>query len=223
VTTDGGHSQGAGSQQECTPGPAADKDPYEGHGVEICPLILDLDGDGILTSGTDSPVRFFDIDYDGVREPSAWTAAGANDAFLWMDVNGSGSVDPGELFGSTMLMANGERAKNGFQALAFYDLPQYGGNGDGEIDRHDEIWERLRLWFDRNHDGLSDAHEIAPLGKYQIEALDLETTHVHSTDAAGNMVMITGYYDRRLVGQGAKPTVVERQLTDIAFRRVYPH
>src|SRR4029079_7828347 len=106
----------------------------------------------------------------------------------------------------------------GFEVLAMYDQPQNGGNGDGEIDRRDAIWERLRLWVDANHDGGSSAHEIAPLGKYQILSLDLDTTRVHSTDAAGNMVMITGYYERRLVGQTGHAEV-ERALTDIAFIR----
>lgn len=194
------------------------RDPEQSHGWTICPIILDLDGDGFVASGAESPVSFFDTDYDGAREPSGWTAAGANDAFLWMDVNDNGSVDPGELFGSTMLMPNGVRAKNGFEVLTMYDQPAYGGNNDGVIDRHDAIWDRLKLWVDSDHDGVSNAHEISPVGKDQITALELYAEHLHTTDAAGNMMMLASEYRRRIVGGGTQQTEVERPLADIAFK-----
>src|SRR6185436_18010865 len=46
--------------------------PPEQHGYEICPIILDLDGDGFETTGPESPVAFFDTNYDGIRELSGW-------------------------------------------------------------------------------------------------------------------------------------------------------
>jgi hypothetical protein len=217
VTTDQNESQGAGSALKCVPD-RADRDPEQNHGWTICPIILDLDGDGFVTSGAEAPVSFFDTDYDGVREASGWLASASHDAFLWMDVNDNGSVDPGELFGSTMLMPNGVRAKNGFEVLKLYDRSEYGGNGDGVIDHHDQIWNALRLWIDANHDGLSDAHEISPIGKYQVTALELYDVPMHETDAAGNMMMLVSEYRRRIVGDGTKQIEVERQLADIAFK-----
>jgi len=187
------------------------------HGYEICPIILDLDGDGFATSGAEAAVSFFDTNYDGVREPSGWIAAGANDAFLWMDVNGNGEVDPGELFGSTMLLPDGTRAKNGFEALAMYDRPENGGQEDGVIDRHDAIWEHLLLWIDRDHDGRSNPHEIEPVGKEQILSLSLNPTHTHQIDSHGNALMLLKTYRRRIVGEGSRTQEVERALADIAF------
>jgi len=112
------------SNTACT-GPPPSNPPYF-HGYDICPLILDLDGDGIPTTGLEDVVSFFDTNHDGIREASGWTSPYARDAFLWMDINGNGRPDPGELFGAGMPMPEGGYARNGFQALALYDDPEYG-------------------------------------------------------------------------------------------------
>lgn len=109
----------------------------------------------------------FDIDADGELEETAWILFDA--AFLWLDRNANKVVDDAsEFFGSHSIDADGNafEASNGFDVLAAYDRTEYGGNGDGRIDRADGVWSQLLTWEDRNHDGVSQADEIARIRDY---------------------------------------------------------
>src|SRR5262245_26889770 len=67
-------------------------------------------------------------------------------ALLALDRNDNGVIDDGsELFGTATRKRDGTLAKNGFDALAEFDL-----NGDGKIDERDAVYSRLRLWIDAN-------------------------------------------------------------------------
>ena len=85
------------------------------------PLTLDLDGDGIETTGinTAAPVMF-DMAGTGVQQSVGWVAA--DDGFLVRDLNGNGLIDSGtELFGDATTLSNGTKAADGFAALADLD------------------------------------------------------------------------------------------------------
>jgi hypothetical protein len=104
----------------------------------------------------------FDIANDSVPIHMAWTA-NFNNAFLALDRNGSGTITNGaELFGNFTSQPVSDHP-NGFAALAVYDDPNNGGNGDGVIDALDKIFSSLRLWVDTNHDGISQAEELHTL------------------------------------------------------------
>ena len=76
-------------------------------GLVMCdPLLMDTNGDGIATLGTDAGI-YFDHDGDGFKELTGWVDTG--DGVLMLDINGNGRLDDGsELFGGDMVLANGE-------------------------------------------------------------------------------------------------------------------
>jgi hypothetical protein len=184
-----------------------------------CPLVLDLNGDGIHTTGLDRAVSFFDTDDDLFGNPSGWLLETSEDAFLWMDGDANNVASGHELFGSHMYLPTGEYAQNGFQALEIYDEFDLGGNKDGEITKDDRIWNRLRLWVDRDHDGFSDLGEIETLGHRKIESLSLAREHTHILLPDGNGVMLVGNYSRRVVRHGDKNEVETFRMDDILFVR----
>lgn len=182
------------------------------------PLILDLGGrDGVITTGEDSFV-FFDMDSDGEPEPVTWTAPGGGQGFLAVDLNGNGQIDNGsELFGDSTYSLDGVPAEHGFEALNYYDFPEYGGNGDGILDARDRVWQKLRLWVDVNHDGISRKSEVRRLDRYGVVAMELDFDEVWEYDAEGNLHLYRGtFHLERRGGQ----EVVRAIMDDVFFRRV---
>jgi hypothetical protein len=132
---------------------------------EADPLVFDLDGDGIETTGIDDGV-FFDLDGDGVAEKTSFVSG--DDFVLSRDHNGNGRIDSGkELFGD----ANG--ARDGIEELKRFDL-----NRDGVIDRSDPVFKELRL-FNRNRRPLT-------LNQAGVEKIDLNRLNQRGFTSSGD-------------------------------------
>jgi hypothetical protein len=128
----------------------------------------------------------FDINGDHTKERIGWTRPDSDDAFLVLDRNRNGQVDDGlELFGNATDQPVSSHP-NGFLALAMFDRPEMGGNGDGELTAADAIFSALRLWLDADHDGASTAGELSPLEAWGVVEIDLDYKEARRRDGDGN-------------------------------------
>lgn len=150
------------------------------------PVVIDVAGDSVKLTDAAGGVDF-DINANGVRkERLSWTAANSDDAFLFLDRNENGAVDNAlELFGNYTPQPYAP-TPNGFVALGMYDGADFGGNSDGVIDGRDDVFARLRLWQDKNHNGVSEPEELRPLSGLGVTAISLDYKESRRHDRYGN-------------------------------------
>lgn len=152
----------------------------------------------------------FDIAGTGVPVQIAWTA-NANNAFLVLDRTGDGQITSGmEMFGN-FTSQNLSPHPNGFIALAVYDDPMNGGNGDGVIDARDAVWPKLRLWVDANHDGISQPGELHTLPEMGVFSISLDYSLSKRTDEFGNVFRYRGRINQGIPGNSD----VDKKIYDV--------
>lgn len=149
---------------------------------------MDIAGNGFNLTNAANGVAF-DLNRNGLPEILSWTAYNSDDAWLALDRNQNGTIDSGaELFGdctSQPQLPDGE-LYNGFLALAEFDKVSNGGNGDGKISQSDSVFNNLRLWQDRNHNGVSESAELQTLHALGLAFIDLDYRESNRTDEHGN-------------------------------------
>ncbi|MBD2340809.1 hypothetical protein H6G64_27970, partial [Calothrix sp. FACHB-156] len=145
----------------------------------ISPLVLDLDNDGIELISLQNSKTFFDLDADGFAEKTGWVKA--DDGILAWDKNGDGKInDITELFGNAT-------------TDGFIILKQLDSNNDGIIDSKDTQFNNLRVWRDKNQNGLSEVGELRSLNDWGIKSINLNYQAVDLTNE-GNRISSTSTY-----------------------------
>lgn len=116
-------------------------------------------------------------DGDGFLEDTAWV--GADDGFLVMDLDALGRRGhaDGDITQAKELSisewANWDATD--LHALSTFDKwTSRGGDQDGKIDPGDTIWNDLRVWQDKNQNGIVDADEIKTLNSLGITEIRCE-------------------------------------------------
>lgn len=161
------------------------------------PIIIDTKGEGYHLTSLTGGVKFRFFPGKPAVQMS-WTDPDYSNGFLVLDRDGNGFITDGsEMFGSEAPQPSAAH-RNGFAALAVYDLPENGGNGDGLIDSEDAIYSKLRIWIDSNHDGISQPSELHSLSEIGILALGLQYRLDRHIDKFGNQFRYEA--DLRTVG-----------------------
>jgi hypothetical protein len=151
----------------------------------VCsPIIIDTLSEGFhLTSANGGVI--FDITGTGHPVQIAWTDGRFHNAFLALP-GADGLVHNGkQLFGNFTPQPPSANP-NGYIALAQYDKPENGGNGDGIIDSLDAVFSSLRLWIDENHDGICQANELHRLSELGVVSISLKYRESRRIDRYGN-------------------------------------
>jgi Ca2+-binding EF-hand superfamily protein len=141
----------------------------------------------VRTLGVGSGVNF-DLYANGQDVQTGWVSA--SDGLLVLDRNADGSIGDGsELFGSSTVLANGQKANDGYQALREFDT-----NADGYISADDAVFNELRVWVDANSDGNSATGELKTLAELGISKISVQTQDSNQMDN-GNWVGLTSSYE----------------------------
>ena len=185
------------------------------------PIILDLAGDGIQTLSADQSDALFDLDGDGLADDTSWI--GTNDAFLYLDRDGNGTMSGVE---EISFIGDVPNAATDLDGLAAFD-----SNSDGILDASDDRFADFGVWQDADGDGAVDEGETVGLEQVGIASIHLTGNPVNGGTEFGEVVIAnTGEFtltngatlnfaDAALTYFAAASTLPEISATDYSFDR----
>jgi hypothetical protein len=155
----------------------------------VSPILIDTTGEGFYLTDEQHGVTFRELT-TGRPEQMSWTDPAHHNAWLVRpDPDGSVRSIASNMFGNLSPQPPSDEA-NGYMALA-YLAAQTGCGRVVRLDSTCAIWNELRLWEDRNHDGIAQPEELRTLEQSGIEALSLNYREVKRADQYGNRFRYT--------------------------------
>ncbi|MBJ7439816.1 MAG: cadherin domain-containing protein [Sphingopyxis sp.] len=150
-------------------------------------ILLDLDGDGLESKRAGKSKAWFDMNGDGLRDDTGWMSGG--DGMLAIDRDKDGMItNASEL----SFLSEKEGAKNSWEGLAALD-----SNKDGKLDKTDTRFGELKVWADRNADGISQGDEIKSLLELGVAEIGLRSLATSDSVKVGhNLALSTATYKR---------------------------
>ncbi len=135
------------------------------------PIVLDGNGDGVISFIDQTAGVTFDYNGDGVGESTAWVGAG--DAILVRDADGNGTVSGASEF------VFGDEGITDMQVLA----REYGS----VLDANDADFAKFGVWQDANSNGITDAGEYRSLSDAGIVSIGLVSDGIAYAAANGEV------------------------------------
>lgn len=168
--------------------------------LPVDPLVLDLNGDGVKLTGYTENAVLFDIDNDGALEETGWVSA--EDGLLVRDLNNNGKIDNiseifSEYYGGRAGRdgESGEKHfRNGFEALRSLD-----SNHDGLFNERDSGFAQVRVWKDKNQNGITDSEELFDLKSLGITEINLAYKEKGGEYYQQNELLAEGSFSRGTV------------------------
>ena len=148
-------------------------------------ILLDLDGDGLEARRWKKTNALFDMNGDGTRDDTGWVSGG--DGMLVIDRDNDGAITHAS---ELSFLSEKEGAHNAWEGLAELD-----NTHDGKIDAHDTRFGELKVWVDRNGDGVSEAGELLTLAEIGISSISLRAMPTSDSVKPGeNLVLSTATF-----------------------------
>jgi Ca2+-binding RTX toxin-like protein/subtilisin-like proprotein convertase family protein len=164
--------------------------------LNIDPVVLDLNGDGVKLTSYNSSEVTFDVDNDGKQERTGWVSN--QDGILVEDVNQDGKINNitetiSEYYNpndGSVADADGKYSKDGLAALKKLD-----SNHDGKFNNQDSKWNDLKVWVDASGDGVTDAGELKTLTEAGIKEINLNNIITATKERnEGNIILSKSTY-----------------------------
>jgi hypothetical protein len=126
------------------------------------------------------------MDGNGIADDTGWI--GKDDGFLVVDLDGDGRIAAAEL----SLLGLKADARSSLEALATLDSKR-----DGKLDSGDDRFAEVKIWRDRNGNGVSEAGELSSLADQGITSISLTARQVNNKAEIGqNMVVAMSSFTR---------------------------
>jgi hypothetical protein len=143
--------------------------------LQVLPIVLDLNRDGVLSYGQVT----MDVNGDGHLDTTKW--AGSMDGTLIWDKYQDGIIHDNTQYAFAQYDKDSTNGATDLSGLA----DKFDTNHDGLFDTNDTQFNEFKIWQDTNQNGISDAGEVRTLSEWGIESINLTSDGVVRTPTQG--------------------------------------